>query len=391
MLLTLLLVVLVGGAAMPAAGKLAGEVADRAPEDVAGAEGELERLQAEARRLEAELERLSATDAAVLLRLDALTASRDLAAARAQVATNRLLRLAARAAAAARRRATAESRQAASEDALRRRLVALRRGGPGQRVLAVVGAQRPAATLAALRMVSDRAELDRLSAAAARADRDAAREAARQLAARRAEVDAAATREEAARSRAAQAMAAQEERLDDIRRQESLFREAMAELMRAGSDLQAFIEGRIPTRPPGPDLRALKGTLAWPAQGSVTIGFGPRRHPRFGTRVPHNGISIGAAEGSPCSSVAAGRVIFADWFHGYGRTVILDHGDGVMTVSAHLATIGVRPGQTVGPGELLGTVGDTGSLDGTELYFEIRENARPRPPLEWLAPAPGDG
>jgi septal ring factor EnvC (AmiA/AmiB activator) len=78
-------------------------------------------------------------------------------------------------------------------------------------------------------------------------------------------------------------------------------------------------------------------------------------------------------------------VRFAGWFRGYGRMVIVDHGDRFFTVSGHLDTVRVEAGAAVAPGEPIGTVGDTGSLSGPRLYFEIREGSEAVDPLAWLA------
>jgi septal ring factor EnvC (AmiA/AmiB activator) len=87
-------------------------------------------------------------------------------------------------------------------------------------------------------------------------------------------------------------------------------------------------------------------------------------------------------------AVADGRVVYADWFQGYGRTVILDHGAGVMTVYSHLSAVIVAPGDVIDTGRMLGLVGDSGSLEGPRLYFEVRRNGEPEDPRGWLAGAP---
>jgi septal ring factor EnvC (AmiA/AmiB activator) len=83
-------------------------------------------------------------------------------------------------------------------------------------------------------------------------------------------------------------------------------------------------------------------------------------------------------------------VIFSDWFQGYGRTVIIDHGSGLMTVSSHLAEIVTAAGREVAVGEAIGLVGDSGTLEGPRLYFEVRRDGVPQEPVDWLAPA-GEG
>jgi septal ring factor EnvC (AmiA/AmiB activator) len=109
------------------------------------------------------------------------------------------------------------------------------------------------------------------------------------------------------------------------------------------------------------------------AAGTSHTGFGELRG-----RLPH------PVAGAEVRAVAPGRVAHAGWFKGYGNLVIVDHGDGYHTLVAHLASMSTAMGEEVEPGALLGTVGDTGSLKGTYLYFEIREKGRPIDPRAWL-------
>lgn len=122
----------------------------------------------------------------------------------------------------------------------------------------------------------------------------------------------------------------------------------------------------------------------WPARGRVTSGFGFRQHPIFGTREMHTGIDIGAPNGSPVFAAQAGRVTVAGYEAGYGRLVVIDHGDGVTTWYSHLSVIDVRVGQLVQYGELVGQIGSTGFSTGPHLLFEIRVNGRPLDPLKYL-------
>ena len=178
-------------------------------------------------------------------------------------------------------------------------------------------------------------------------------------------------------------------RLQVVRARQGLLDRAAAEIARAADDLDAFLSGRRAAPPLGPDPNARRGTLPWPAQGPVLVPFGTRRHPRFGTLLPHRGIAIGASPGVPVRAVAGGTVLFADWLTGYGRTVIVDHGLGVVSVVAHLASIAVRAGETMDQGRVVGSVGDSGTLEGVRLYFEVRRAGQPEDPRQWLAPSRG--
>ena len=126
-----------------------------------------------------------------------------------------------------------------------------------------------------------------------------------------------------------------------------------------------------------------RGTLRWPLAGPVRTTFGRHKHPKFETYTVQNGIEIAAAADTPVGTVHEGTVVFADLFRGYGRMVVVDHGDKHHTLYAHLAEVRVAAGQRVAAGELVGTVGAT-SLGGPGLYFEVRREGRPQDPLEWL-------
>jgi septal ring factor EnvC (AmiA/AmiB activator) len=138
--------------------------------------------------------------------------------------------------------------------------------------------------------------------------------------------------------------------------------------------------------PAGKGLAANRGHLAWPVPGEVTQHFGRQKNVQFKEVVDNSGIQIQAKAGTPIKAVASGKVRFADWFKGYGKLVILDHGEGYYSLYAQASELTVAEGQTVAPGQVIGAVGDTGSLVGDSLYFEIRKNGIPQDPLHWLKP-----
>ena len=127
-----------------------------------------------------------------------------------------------------------------------------------------------------------------------------------------------------------------------------------------------------------------RGRLPWPAAGAIRIAFGQRVELAFGTVTSHNGLDIGAPAGARVQAIAAGQVVYANWLRGYGQMIIIDHGEQYHSVVAHLASVDVQVGDTVTPGQALGTVGNTGSLRGTILYFEIRYKGTPVDPRPWL-------
>jgi murein hydrolase activator len=136
----------------------------------------------------------------------------------------------------------------------------------------------------------------------------------------------------------------------------------------------------------GPGFASVRGRLAWPADGRVVAEYGPQVNPRFGTKTFRNGIDIEAGEGSNIAAVFPGQVVYTGWFRGYGNLIIVDHGGEYYTVYAHAADIRVTEGDEVKQGQIIGTVGDTGSLQGPRLYFEVRHEGKPQDPTQWLRP-----
>lgn len=145
-------------------------------------------------------------------------------------------------------------------------------------------------------------------------------------------------------------------------------------------DLEALIrrtQGAIPIRTGY--VRAL-GRFVWPARGTFTSPFGMRRHPIFRIRRMHTGQDIAAPYRSPVIAAADGRVIYTGWFGGYGKIVVLDHGDGLSTLYAHLSQILASEHALVRRGQQIGRVGSTGYSTGPHVHFEIRIHGRPIDP-----------
>jgi len=182
-------------------------------------------------------------------------------------------------------------------------------------------------------------------------------------------------------------------------RDERAYHERMVgELTEASNRLEAFIRdlqakqrklAKIPppkggVEPPAVGFGALKGRLPWPTEGRIVTGYGAQVHPRFGTRTFRNGVDIAAAVGRDVLAVHAGHVIYTGWFKGYGNLIIVDHGNEYYTLYAHIAEIEAKEGEDVRQGQRIGTVGDTGSLAGPRLYFEVRYQGKPQDPEQWL-------
>jgi len=166
---------------------------------------------------------------------------------------------------------------------------------------------------------------------------------------------------------------------------------ALKELEQAALRLQKMIEemsrrgvGKVPDLPAGTGLDAMRGKLEWPVRGQIVGGFGKSKHPEFSAEVFRKGIDIEAPIGEEIRAVEKGRVVFAARFSGYGKMVIIDHGERYFSVYAHLAEIVTKTGDTVRRGEALGTVGDSESLAGSRLYFEMRKDGKSIDPLPWF-------
>lgn len=127
-----------------------------------------------------------------------------------------------------------------------------------------------------------------------------------------------------------------------------------------------------------------KSVFLKPTTGRFADGFGMRLHPITHKMAFHDGLDLAPGWGAKVFASQDGRVIFADLRAGYGRLIILDHGDGLTSWYAHLDEILVKPQQIVKRGDLIGKVGKTGRTTGPHLHFEIRLNGKPQNPLLYL-------
>ena len=168
--------------------------------------------------------------------------------------------------------------------------------------------------------------------------------------------------------------------LKSIQNQKVVYRKVIVELEERSRELQAFVDklerektatAYVRTKP-----EVSKGNLISPVQGNVISLFKEKGQ---------NGIEIKAPLGAEVHAVLPGKVLYADWFKGFGNVMIIDHGDQTFTVSGYCSQLLKKAGDVVAQGEPVALVGSAGSLKGPCLYFEIRHRGRPQDPREWLS------
>ena len=144
----------------------------------------------------------------------------------------------------------------------------------------------------------------------------------------------------------------------------------------------------IGTLTPGPannvSIRKHSGSLPWPTLGELVGTFGQKVEIKSSTVTTQNGITLKAPYGTQVFAIFEGVVAHTGWLPGYGKIIIIDHNDGFHSIVGHLRSVTVRQGQEVDQLDPIGTVGDSGSLMGTQLYFELRHEGKSLDPLAWL-------
>ena len=173
--------------------------------------------------------------------------------------------------------------------------------------------------------------------------------------------------------------------LAELRTERVAYTRSIRDLEEASRRLESLISDLVrASRGPrqGVGLAKLKGRLIWPVQGDVVGLFGRHKHPRFGTYVDRKGIDIKVSKQDAIRVIADGTVVYADTLNGYGKVVIVDHGDQYLSLYANAGSVRVRVGDDVGAGEPLGEA-STGRETG-QMYFELRRGKTPLDPLGWL-------
>jgi septal ring factor EnvC (AmiA/AmiB activator) len=193
-------------------------------------------------------------------------------------------------------------------------------------------------------------------------------------------------RAQAARASLDRAVAAHIARIQEIDDRRDLNAQLTGELQDAQRRLQASIAGLAAGRGGASvalPLAPFRGDLPWPVTGDVRSAFGRSRTSRFGTAIQRNGVLIAAAEGDTVRAVHEGRVAFAAPFTGFGNLVIVEHGDGDYSLYGYLQSLSVQRGDAVERQAAIGVVGLAPS-GSPGLHFELRVDAKPVDPLQWM-------
>ncbi len=184
--------------------------------------------------------------------------------------------------------------------------------------------------------------------------------------------------------------------LQDIHNQEEMYQSYVAELAAVSRELKNKIVGlqrelegsKAETHPLKGGFASKKGALPYPVGGKVVSSFGTKKHKKFGTKIRNNGIEIATARLSPVVAVYGGQVLYSDRVKGYGRVIIIDHGDKYYTLTGHLSEVVKEVGGLVESGEVIGYAGYSAvAREGGRVYFEVRHLGNALDPEAWLLPA----
>jgi septal ring factor EnvC (AmiA/AmiB activator) len=188
--------------------------------------------------------------------------------------------------------------------------------------------------------------------------------------------------------------------LQNIHNQEEMYQSYVTELAAVSRELKNKIEElQNKTDKSGMGVQQLKGSFAskkgalpYPVPGKIISRFGPKKHKKFGTKIRSNGIEIATEPLSPVVAVYGGQVLYSEWVKGYGKVMIIDHGNKYYTLTAHLAEVLKEAGEIVESGETIGYAGYSPlERQGGRVYFEVRHLSKALNPEEWLLPALASG
>jgi murein hydrolase activator len=175
----------------------------------------------------------------------------------------------------------------------------------------------------------------------------------------------------------------------EIRQNRTTYQQTLKELAESAEELQRLMDKIIAQEWALPaawvPFTERRGQLAWPIEGRVVTAYGYEKNPSFNTVVMNKGVEIAPSpDKSLVLAVHPGKVVYADYFQGYGNLLIVDHGLTYYTLYGHCSEFLAKVGDMVRAGQPLAVVGDTGSLKGECLYFEIRYRTKALDPLQWL-------
>ena len=173
--------------------------------------------------------------------------------------------------------------------------------------------------------------------------------------------------------------------LASVKKEESSYTKMLKELKDASKRLLEVIrETEKADTFSAEGLSKLKGKLPWPVEGKVAIPYGTQKDPQFNTPIFRSGAYIQSGADTFAKAVYNGKVVFAEWFKGYGQLVIINHGDGYHTLYGSLSEIFTKVGDIIKVKQIVGRVGNSGILNAPGLYFELRYKGKPLDPLQWL-------
>ncbi|MCP3671096.1 MAG: peptidoglycan DD-metalloendopeptidase family protein [Gammaproteobacteria bacterium] len=164
-----------------------------------------------------------------------------------------------------------------------------------------------------------------------------------------------------------------DERLKELQEDEKKLQKLLAKIQNQNSQQSRFRSRKKP-------FQSRKGKMSWPTKGKFKARFGAKK--RGGLK--WDGVLISAPEGGDVKAVYHGKVVFADWLRGFGLMLILDHGDGYMTLYGHNQSLTRQTGDLVGSNEVVAVLGDSGGQTEPGVYFAMRHKGKPINPAKWF-------
>jgi septal ring factor EnvC (AmiA/AmiB activator) len=282
-----------------------------------------------------------------------------------------------------------EKQQNQTEQAVRRRLIALYKTGEVGLIKALLSeAERPRDIAEKYVFLSRMVEHDREMLNAYRQQSLDLRDAMSQLEVLRDKQAAVVKRRRTEQETLQRARQSKKTLLAGVKKDTKLLEGMLQELRAKAARLNDLVK-RLETEQTQPyteglgGLKSLKGRLAWPVPGRLRVGFGTSRHGDLGTLIESHGFDIEAEVGTPVHAAAPGKVIFANSLRGYGNLMIIDHGSKYYTLYAHVARFTKQLGDAIAKNEVIAYSGYEGR---DAVYFEIRQGGKPIDPTDWLTP-----